>query len=232
LLLAGSASAADRAFDPGKLGSSIARSSSALAPPFNDNGYARLWLDEETEGSNADATVAPNELLTYNDPDRWGCTADGDEGPTGWPMRNTILYWIPGAGRTVTLYAAGADVDSIVTVRREDGELAGCNDDVLPGAPNWSALRFRRWPEATTSSRSAVSASISRGGARGPAVKRSAPDVCLSVRPRSRRTTTAGTRRRSRSDRTWLNRCSAQPRSRARHSTAKVRRSARRGGSA
>ncbi len=139
LLFAGSASAADRSVDVQTLGPS---KSVAAAPP-NDDVPEPLGMNEDTFEFNDQATVRTPELLTSTDPDAWGCTVDGDQAPSGWPMRNTIWYRVGGTGRTVSVYAVGGSIDSILAVYDENGEFVGCNDDVFEGELTWSALRFR-----------------------------------------------------------------------------------------
>lgn len=132
--------AAARGFVPGKLGER-ARAAGALVPPSNDKLARFLAMDDSASGTNVEATEDVEETLTWRDVDAYGCMADGDWGPSGWPMRNTVWYWVEGTGRTISTYAAGLDVDTILAVYDEDGEFMGCNDDVEDEAL-WSAVRF------------------------------------------------------------------------------------------
>jgi hypothetical protein len=137
LLLCGLASA--RGHVPAKLGSAAA----ALVPPANDSQAPLLPMNGSRSGTNVEATEDAEEPLTWRDADGYGCLENGDWGTAGWPMRNTVWYWVEGTGRTISTYAAGADVDTILAVYAADGTFMGCSDDVFDDDDyRWSALRF------------------------------------------------------------------------------------------
>ena len=135
------ATALGRGFVPGKLGPSV-RAASALVPPLNDGSASFLAMNDFAFGNNAEATEDSNELLTWRDPDLFGCTSAGTESTSGWPMRNTIWYWVEGTGRTLSFYATGGSIDTIVAIYDESFNMVRCSDDVLDHPSyRWSALR-------------------------------------------------------------------------------------------
>ncbi len=105
------------------------------AAPANDHYADRLplqigFLDTT---SNSDATVEPNERLTANDPNGFGCEPSGSEGTSGVPVKNTLWWSFQGTGGPVTVSTRGSDVDTVLAIYEfGTSQLVGCNDDLQP----------------------------------------------------------------------------------------------------